>query len=572
MMKCNGLLILILCAIRSTVADVDDPTLVTLPDGQIRGQTLQSPNGNAFYAFQEIPYAAPPVGELRFQAPVAPAKWEGILNTTINEKICYQSGAVHVPLPGLNQTEDCLYLNVYTPLTPGDTSQTPLPVLIWIYGGGFGSGAGAIQIYNPGFFIDQSIVVVTINYRIGVLGFLTTEDGVIPGNLGLKDQHCAIQWVKNNIDLFGGDPEKITISGESAGAGSVGLHLLSQRNEGLFRGAILQSGTALSQWAHQNYARFYAFELARSLDSNFTSDNSTELLELLQSLSASDINNNTITAAVGKETQLMQGQGIIWVPVIEDASLDGALITGLFHEDIRTGNINQVPIIIGFNSEEALFFLKSDPSKVERRAKYFDSDLSNLIRNKFNMTTENKLTAGTKLRQVYTNGTFEDDPGQVVKFYSDESFITASIRHAKLQSNYTDVYMYQFSYKGNMGGMKDLEIAGIRGVGHSEELCYLWDAHLSFGFSYGSPYRADDPEDVTTRQRLLILWSNFVKYLNPTPEVDSSLGNVTWEKVSPNNLVYLNINDTLEMQTNPRNYLKCEEIIDEYAIPPLINY
>ncbi|XP_023311250.1 uncharacterized protein LOC111691939 [Anoplophora glabripennis] len=125
--------------------------------------------------------------------------------------------------------------------------------------------------------------------------------------------------------------------------------------------------------------------------------------------------------------------------------------------------------------------------------------------------------------------------------------------------------MYQFSYKGDMGGMKDLEIAGVRGVGHTEELGYLWDARISSG----SP---DDPEDVTTRHRLLTLWSNFVKYLNPTPEVDKFLGNVTWEKVSPNNLVYLNINHTLEMQTNPRDYLKWERIIDVYAIPPLVNY
>ncbi|XP_023312899.1 esterase S-like, partial [Anoplophora glabripennis] len=216
--------------------------------------------------------------------------------------------------------------------------------------------------------------------------FLTTEDGVIPGNLGLKDQHFAFQWVKNNIHLFGGDPEKITISGESAGGASVGLQLVSQRNKGLFRGAILQSGTSVAQWAHQNYARFYAFELARSLDPSFTSDNSTELLELLQSFPASNINNNTVTAAVGKESALLGS--LIWLPVIEEASLDGALITGLFHEDIRTGNINQVPIIIGFNSEEALLFLNSDPSDVEARAKYFDSDLSNLIRNQFNMTKE----------------------------------------------------------------------------------------------------------------------------------------------------------------------------------------
>ncbi|XP_018568320.1 cholinesterase 2-like isoform X2 [Anoplophora glabripennis] len=560
MMKYNGLLLLISCVIRSSVADVDDPTLVALPEGQIRGQALQSPDDNVYYAFQEIPYAAPPVGELRFQAPVAPAKWEGILNTTKNEKMCYQG----FPASGLYPTEDCLYLNVYTPLKPGDTSQTPLPVLVWIHGGGFQSGTGAIQSYKPGYFIDHNIVVVTINYRVGVLGFLTTEDGVIPGNLGLKDQHVALKWVKNNIDLFGGDPEKITIAGESAGAGCVGYQIISQRSKGLFRAGILQSLTPLHQQAHQDYARFYAFELARNLDPSFTSDNSTELLELLRSLPASNITDNAVAVAVGKEAGLFEGQGIIWLPVIEDASLDGAFLTDLFHEDIRTGNINQVPIIIGFNSEEALFFFKTDDLDVEVLAKYFDSDLSNLIRNKFNMTTENKVTAGTRLRQIYTDGTFEDDPAQVVKFYTDESFSTPVTRHAKLQSNYTDVYLYQFSYKGNMGGMKDFEVAGVRGVGHAEDLGYFWDAFSSSG--------SEDPEDVAIRQRLLTLWSNFVKYLNPTPEVDSTLGNVTWEKVSPNNLVYLNINDTLEMQKNPRDYLKWERIIDMYAIPPLVNY
>ncbi|XP_023311244.1 venom carboxylesterase-6-like [Anoplophora glabripennis] len=264
---------------------------------------------------------------------------------------------------------------------PGDASLAPLAVLIWTHGGGFQTGTGAMQSYKPGFFIDHNIVVVTINYRLGALGFLTTEDGVIPGNLGLKDQHFALQWVKNNIDLFGGDPEKITISGQSAGAASVGFQLISQRNKGLFRGGILQSLTPIAQGAHQNYARFYAFELARSLDPRFTSDNSTELLELLQSFPASNITDNTVTAAVGKETGLMEGQGLIWLPVIEDASLDGAFLTGLFHEDIKTGNINQVPIIIGLNSEEALFNFDD----VEARAKCFDSDISNLIRNKFNM-------------------------------------------------------------------------------------------------------------------------------------------------------------------------------------------
>nr|WCC58205.1 carboxylesterase [Pharsalia antennata] len=561
------LLILILCEFSLSVANINDPTLITLPDGQIQGRTLYSPNGKVYYAFQEIPYAAPPVGRLRLQPPTEPLKWNGVLNTTKNTKICCKTDAVTIP--DTIETEDCLYLNVFTPLVPGDSSKSPLGVLIWIHAGGFVFGSGVAQMYNPQNFMDHNIIVVTINYRLGALGFLTTEDEVIPGNLGLKDQQLAIRWVKNNIHLFGGDPDKITITGASAGATSVGFQLISPKNKGLFRGAILQSGTPLNQWTRQDYARFYAFELGRSLDPNFKSNDSKELLKLLQRTPASKIINNTVSPSIGKESGLIEGAGYIWLPIIEDVNLEGALLTGPFHEDIRKGNINKVPTLIGFNSEEELAFwisVTDVTGLLEARAKYFDSDLSNFIRNKFNMTKENKLIAGRKIREIYTNRTFQDDLPKLIKFFSDDSFTTAITRHAKLQSNYTDVYLYQFSYKGRMGGLKDAEAAGVRGVGHVEELAYLWDVRIT------PDETPDDPEDVTTRHRLLTLWTNFVKYLNPTPEKDSALGNVTWEKVTPNNLVYLNINSTLEMQTNPKEYIKWERIVDVYAIPPLVNY
>ncbi|KAJ8923396.1 hypothetical protein NQ315_001954 [Exocentrus adspersus] len=393
----------------------DEPILVTLPEGLIRGRALKLVDNTTYYAFQEIPYAAPPVGKLRFQAPVTPEKWEGILNTTKNTKICYQSG-VHSNFEDLTETEDCLYLNVYTTVKPGDDTQIPLPVLVWIHGGGLISGSGASQFYNPELFVHHNVIIVTINYRLGPLGFLTTEDGVIPGNLGIKDQHFALKWIKENINLFGGDPKKITISGESAGAMCIGWHLDSLRNKDLFRAAILQSGTAMGAYSHQDYARFYAFELGKSLDSNFTSDDSAELLKLLQNTSASDIINNTVKVVDGKEIGLDIVGNMIWGPVIENKELDGALITGLFHEDVRTGNINQVPILLGFNSEEELLLWKNDASIFEKWAKYLDSDPSNLIQNKFNMTKENKVTAGKRLREIYTDGTFEDDLGSVVRF------------------------------------------------------------------------------------------------------------------------------------------------------------
>ncbi|KAJ8923394.1 hypothetical protein NQ315_001952 [Exocentrus adspersus] len=564
-MKCALLFLFIFNILNLYVAraDDDDPTLVTLPEGQIRGRALQLVDNSTYYAFQEIPYAAPPVGELRFKEPVAPEKWEDVLNTTGNTKICYQSGDLYEVYEGLTETEDCLYLNVYTTLKPGDDTETPLPVLVWIHGGGFATQSGASQLFNPELFVHHKVIIVTINYRLGALGFLTTEDGVIPGNLGLKDQHFALQWVKKNINLFGGDPEKITIAGESAGGVSVGLQLISSRNKDLFRGAIIQSATALCVFSHQDNARFYAFELGKSLDPDFDSDDSEELLKLLQNASASDINNNTLTPASGKETDIVEGEGLIWAPVIEKKDLEGALLTGPFHEDVRDGNINQVPVILGFNSEEETFFWRNDDSLPAKYAKYLDSDLSNLIRNKFNMTKENKLTAGKRLREIYTDGSFEDDLGAVVKFFSDEQFTTPMTRHAKLQSYHTDVYLYQFSHKGKLGGQANVEVAGVRGVGHAEDIPYFWGQNSE---------EPNDEDDEMTRHRLLTLWTNFVKYLNPTPEEDEFLFNVTWEKVAPNKLVYLNLNTTFEIQENPKKYLEWEKIIDIYAIPPLINY
>nr|QYA71952.1 carboxylesterase [Anoplophora glabripennis]QYA72003.1 carboxylesterase [Anoplophora glabripennis] len=568
MVESKTLIVLLLCEISLSIAHANDPTLVSLPQGQIRGRTLHSPNGKVYYAFQEIPYATPPVEGLRFQTPREPPKWSGVLNTTKNTKICCKTDTVVIP--GTRETEDCLYLNVFTPLRPGDSSKPPLAVLIWIHGGGFSFGTGVVQLYKPQYFMDYDIIVVTINYRLGALGFLATEDGVIPGNLGLKDQRFAIKWVKKNINLFGGDPDKITIAGASAGSTSVGFHMISPKNRGLFRGAILQSGSPINKWTRQDYARLYAFELGRSLDPNFKSNDSKELLKLLQKTPASKIINNTVAPIIGKETGSVEGTGYLWLPIIEDANLEGALLTGSFYEAISKGKINKVPTMLTFNSEEELLFWKPAVTDVslllEARAKYYDNDLSNIIRNKFNMTKQNKVIAGRKIRQIYTNRTFQENFPGLVKFFSDESFTTAITRHAKLQSNYTDVYLGQFSYQGKMGGMKDFEVAGVRGVGHGEELGYLFDMPVS---RYETP---DDPEDLVTRQRLLTLWSNFVKYLNPTPEEDNVLNNVIWKKLTPNNLVYLNINKTLEMEKNPKEYLKWEKIIDAYAIPPFNNY
>ncbi|KAJ8970724.1 hypothetical protein NQ317_018758 [Molorchus minor] len=541
-------------------ADESDPLLVTLPNGQIRGHELESLHGKTYYGFQEIPYATPPVGNLRFKDPQPPENWDGVLDATKNTKICYQIGSSSTS--EVVQTEDCLYLNVYTPVNPGNKT-SGLPVLLWIHGGGFQWGDGTYQYYGPGFLMDYDIIVVTINYRLGPFGFLTTADGVIPANVALKDMTAAISWTHSNIGLFGGDPEKITINGESSGATAIGVLLLVQKASGLFRGAIIESGTSLCESTPQRYSKYFAYQMGYNIDQSFTnSSSSEELLELLQSVPPEDLitAHSQLTIPLGMENKLGDNRGAIWTAVIEDENvIDDPFVVGLFHENFKDGNINPVTTMIGFNSEEELHFVSGDWKKtLKEEGIYFDEDPSRLIHNKFNMSSEDKVKAGEELREIYTDGQFQDDVYALIKFHSDEVLTTPIIRQVELQSKYRDVYLYQFSYKGPLGGDGSIVIDPPDNVGHFEELSYIWDFHQ---YDISSMPEAD----ILTHRRLLTLWTNFVKYLNPTPEEDELLQNAIWPKASPDSINYFNINVTLEAKTDPKRYQKWKPIIDKYA-------
>jgi para-nitrobenzyl esterase len=210
-------------------------------DGAVRG--VDVPGG---YAFRGLPYATPPTGDLRWRAPKRPGSWSGIRDATQYAPSCPQKPSLFEP-PG-PQSEDCLYLNVSTPTLRRHAKR---PVLVWIHGGGF-TQDGALN-YDGTKLAAEGIVVVTINYRLGALGFLAhralaARPGGPSGNYGLMDQQAALRWVKRDIARFGGDPHNVTIAGQSAGGVSVLAHLVSRRSRGLFKRAIVQSGAfALNQ-------------------------------------------------------------------------------------------------------------------------------------------------------------------------------------------------------------------------------------------------------------------------------------------------------------------------------------
>src|SRR5579859_1580922 len=220
-----------------------DPLVVKTEQGKAHGKTI---NDGKVRAWLGLPYAAPPVGELRWKAPQPAAKWKGERDATKYAPHCAQNKVFEdMIFQDDGPSEDCLFLNVYAPASAD--SKSNLPVMFWIHGGGFSGGGSNEPRHNGDFLPLKGVVLVTINYRLGVFGFLATPDlakeaNGAAGNYGLMDMISALHWVKANIGAFGGDPGNVTIFGESAGSFAVSTLMASPLTKGLFHRAIGESG------------------------------------------------------------------------------------------------------------------------------------------------------------------------------------------------------------------------------------------------------------------------------------------------------------------------------------------
>merc|ERR1712168_132015 len=239
--------------------------VVATEGGMVKGDNIRLGFGRRMDVFKGIPFADIPG---RFEKPKPHPGWDGVLRATSFRKRCLQINLLMTETRG---SEDCLYLNIWVP--HGRTVSTNLPVMVWIYGGGFTAGGsmGANfldnYLYSGQEIADRGdVIVVTLGYRLGPLGFLSTGDSTLPGNYGLWDQHAAIAWVHRNIRAFGGNADHITIFGESAGGASVNFQIVSPHNKGLIKRGISQSGVALCPWAVNKSPRSMAEEVALKVD------------------------------------------------------------------------------------------------------------------------------------------------------------------------------------------------------------------------------------------------------------------------------------------------------------------
>ncbi|XP_022111950.1 cholinesterase 1-like [Acanthaster planci] len=361
-------LICLVMAVSLRCTSCDDPPVVTTKQGRIVGTRLEfNPPTRpelrrSVNAFLGIPYAEPPVGPLRFKPPV-PKSWSGELRAAEVGNRCPQPKMPlgnDVTLTG-NIAEDCLSVDVFVP--------QPVPpkaaVLVYIHGGGFLVGAGSIDgFYGTPIAAVGDVIVVALNYRLGALGFLSTGDEAIPGNMGLLDQQLAMEWVRDNIEAFGGDPVRVAIFGESAGACSVGTHMLSPGSAGLLRAAIMESGEASALWSivPADEARKRAFLLGKLVDCE--RETSDELLACLQELDVSAI----IDSQFEKMLQALSvAPMILYGPVV-----DGIFLPGRPTDLYAKGAVNDAVSIIGSNSDEGMVMIKGAYPNNTNRAPFVD--------------------------------------------------------------------------------------------------------------------------------------------------------------------------------------------------------
>lgn len=348
------------------VCAASEAPIVEIATGRLSGVTLAAAgDGRPVSVFKGIPYAAPPVGSLRWRSPKPPRPWQGVRDASNGGPACIQPefDASKEFLPWTREfaspgprSEDCLSLNIWTP-QPGRAAK--LPVLIYIHGGAFLNGSGLVSIYDGAALATKGIVVVSINYRLGVLGFLVHPDLAkesphgSSGNYGLLDQVAALRWVQQNIDAFGGDPQRVTIAGQSAGAVATYLLVASPQTRGLFRAAIVNSGPGALNSFGVSDVRALAMPRAagEATGHEFFELQGVRSIAELRRLSPARLRAGT----AARTTQA----GLLFKPVV-----DGWLLPLPPDELIAAGRHQDVPLIIGMNADEGSSAAGYGPQRV----------------------------------------------------------------------------------------------------------------------------------------------------------------------------------------------------------------
>ncbi|XP_064071173.1 esterase FE4-like [Vanessa tameamea] len=519
---------------------IDQPAPeVKIAQGTLSGK--MSADGTVF-EYIGIPYASTN-SSMRFQAPGPPPSWEGVYKAVDEIYVCAQKSFI-----GVIGTEDCLKINVYVPAMP---KTKPLAVMVYIHGGAFYLGSGSKTLQGPGFLTKKDVILVTFNYRLGALGFICLNIKEAPGNAGLKDQIAALKWVQKNIAAFGGDPDNVTVFGESAGGTSVSLLLASEASTGLFKRAIVQSGSSLSNWAINRNPVWIASLLVKSL--GHTTEDPNEIYKILSKLSYKELTAITAKKPIG----LFFDTQILHLPCIE-TNIPGTepVLTDLPYNVFKS-RPKDIEVLYGTTSKEGYFLvaMETEESVRERNGRYlFASDLTfsseleamkvaEKVKEFYFGKDEISLQKHLNITDLYTQLYFE------IPVIFETDFLVNRIK--------SGVYNYIFNYSGARSFMKRRSgYSAQEGACHGDDLFYLFDGYLI-------PFRINN-DDSRIIEYMTSMWTNFAKYGNPTP--DSSDLPVKWTPSTKDNLNFLYIDSELKMgpMPNPESYRLWKDIYNKY--------
>ena len=437
-----GLLLLPLPVLPATASRTTSNNLVRIDSGPIHGATSGS-----IRSFKGIPYAAPPLGNLRWRAPQPVASWH-----EVRPAVDYGPDCMQKPIPGDAAasggvfSEDCLFVNVWRPASRARGNA--LPVLVWIHGGGFLNGGSSTPLNDGSSLARQGLVVVSFNYRLGRLGFfmhpaLSAENPDASGNFGFLDQLAALQWVRRNIKVFGGDPGRVTIMGESAGGISV-MHLLTwPAARGLFHRAVVMSGggrtyliadtgaapVARAQRAGMAFAESMGIDAAKG-----------NVLAALRALPVEKVNGDMSMEALLTKPATYAGGPI----------LDGRVVTRMPADALRDGSFTKVPVLIGTTSDDlpVLFPPREDPLSV------FGAEAP-AARAIYSAGAENPVTM---IKDIAVDRTMHEPARFVAK---------------RVATSGLSAWIYRFGYTADSLGTKPA------GAEHSTELPYLFGTEIA---------------------------------------------------------------------------------------------
>lgn len=495
----------------TTDAPAAERPMVTTNRGPVLGVTE-----DGIRHFYGIPYAAPPVGPLRWRAPEPAAAWTAPRDASTKGASCPQAPGLLVGSP--TTSEDCLFANVWA---PPSASAAPRPVMVFIHGGGFNAGSGNDGQYDGPELARRGVVVVNFNYRLGQLGFLghaalAAEDTAhhSSGNYGLMDQQVLLRWVRDNAAAFGGDPANVTIFGESAGGISVCAHVTSPLSAGLFHRAITQSGPCsfLTTPLRDEDARApvqSAASQGRLFAQALHCDTAPDVVACMRSKTADEV-----IAAAPRPIEL-ERYGARYQPTI-----DGYVLPESPWTSLATGHFNRVPFITGSNQDEGTVFTRGQT--IADEAAYRAAVLP-LVPDHVD-----------DVLRLYPISAYPTPIAAFTAFAGDAVFGCSSRAQARLvAATGTPAYQYYFS-KLNRAGM----ILGL-GVYHSAEIPYV------FGRFTGLFSRTDS--DGTVSEAMGLAWTRFAASANP-----NAAGASTWPAFTASNDTYLEFGDMIRSATGLR--------------------